>query len=588
MKALGHLNKYLIKYKWRLLLGVAFIVVSNYFGVLMPQIVGQTFDEISAQFKGDSTIGFKFSDSVLKSALYVAGIYILLSLLKGFFLFLTRQTIIIVSRYIEYDLKNEIYEHYQKLPLAFYKRNSTGDLMNRVSEDVTKVRMYLGPGIMYTVNLLVLSSMVIYFMISTNPLLTVYALICLPLMSLLVYYVSRTINKNSERVQRQQSYLSTMVQESISGIRVVKAYNKDKNYQDKFKDESIIYKNKFMKLATIEALFMPTILMLIGLSTILTIYKGGIQAIDGEITTGQIAAFVIYVNMLTWPFASVGWVTSLVQRAAASQERINEFLKVRPEIKNNNFKDHDYKGKIRFNDVSYTYKNSGIEAIRNVSFEVNPGETLAIIGRTGSGKSTVAHLILRQLEADSGEILIDDEDIKKINLDQWRSSIGYVPQEVFLFSESISNNISFGIKDREVKIDEIQEAAKKAEVHNNIVDFPEKYDTQLGERGINLSGGQKQRVSIARAIIKNPDVLIFDDCLSAVDTDTEEKILGHLKSLMMNKTTIVISHRVSSLQNADKIIVMDEGRIIEQGNHNELLDLKGTYHQLYEHQLTES
>lgn len=588
MKALGHLNKYLVKYKWRLLLGAVFIITSNYFGVLMPQIVGQTFDEISAQFNGDSTIAFTFSDSVLKSALYVAGLYILLSLFKGFFLFLTRQTIIIVSRYIEYDLKNEIYEHYQKLPLAFYKKNSTGDLMNRVSEDVTKVRMYLGPGIMYSINLLVLSTMVIYFMISTNPLLTVYALICLPLMSLLVYYVSRTINQNSERVQRQQSYLSTLVQESISGIRVVKAYNQDSNYQDKFKDESLIYKNKFMKLATIEALFMPTILMLIGLSTILTIYKGGIQAIDGEITTGQIAAFVIYVNMLTWPFASVGWVTSLVQRAAASQQRINEFLEVQPEIENNNFDEPNYQGKITFKKVSYTYKNSGIQAVDNVSFEVNPGETLAIIGRTGSGKSTIAHLILRQLEADAGEILIDDKDIKKINLDQWRSSIGYVPQEVFLFSESIANNISFGIKNRKVSLDEVKEAAKKAEVHNNIVDFPEQYNTQLGERGINLSGGQKQRVSIARAVIKNPNVLIFDDCLSAVDTDTEEKILGHLKNIMNKKTAIVISHRVSSVQNADKIIVMDEGRIIEEGTHQELLKLNGAYNQLYVHQLTES
>lgn len=587
MKALSHLNKYLLKYKWRLLLGIVFIIASNYFGVLMPQIVGQTFDEIDAQFSGTSTIEFNFSESVLKSALYVAGIYIVLSILKGFFLFLTRQTIIIVSRYIEYDLKNEIYAHYQRLPLSFYKKNSTGDLMNRVSEDVSKVRMYLGPGIMYTVNLVVLSTMVISFMISTNPILTLYALISLPVMSLLVYYVSHTINKNSEKVQRQQSYLSTLVQETISGIRVVKAYNKDTAYQKNFAEESIAYKNKYMKLAKIEALFMPTILLLIGLSTILTIYKGGLQAIDGEITAGQIAAFVIYVNMLTWPFASVGWVTSLIQRASASQERINEFLQVVPEIENENQKEEDYRGKISFKNVNYTYKNSGIEALKNISFEVNPGETLAIIGRTGSGKSTIAHLILRQLEADSGEIFIDDQDIKSINLDRWRTSIGYVPQEVFLFSETIANNISFGVKDREVPLEEVIAAAKKAEVHENIEQFPQKYKTYLGERGINLSGGQKQRVSIARAIIKNPEVLIFDDCLSAVDTDTEEKILNHLKGLMGSKTSVVISHRVSSVKNADKILVMDQGMIIEQGTHDSLMEQRGTYHELYEHQMSE-
>lgn len=544
-----------------------------------------SFEEIEVKSK---TLNFANDENVkllTKVALASAGFYVLLSFLKGLFLFFTRQTIIIMSRLIEFDLKNEIYNHYQKLSLQFYKKNSTGDLMNRISEDVSKVRMYLGPAIMYTINLVVLFTIVVTIMLQTNAELTLWVLIPLPIMSILIYFVSAIMNKYSERVQRQQSYLSTLVQETFSGIRVVKAYGKESNVIDKFNDAADDYRSKSMNLVKVNALFMPTIMLLIGLSTIMTIYIGGIQAQQGTIKPGEIAAFVIYVNMLTWPFASVGWVTSLVQRAAASQERINQFLRVEPEIVNHNHEDVRYKGEITFNNVTYTYPNSGIVALKNVSFTVHPKETLAIIGKTGSGKSTIANVILRQLDADSGNVLVDGQPIKDINLNAWRSQTGYVPQEVFLFSDTIENNIGFGLEQSEINEERVIQAAKEADVHHNIIKFPKKYKTQLGERGINLSGGQKQRISIARAIIKNPDVLIFDDCLSAVDTATEEKILNNLKKIMHNKTTIIISHRVSSCKDADKIIVLDDGAVVEYGNHESLLAQKGAYHEIYEQQL---
>ncbi|MEM9051522.1 MAG: ABC transporter ATP-binding protein [Bacteroidota bacterium] len=619
MRELAHLNKYLWRYKWQLILGTLFIIASNLFGIYAPRLIREAFDLITETFEvykqanpsaysinippsvaiTQEVLGIDQSDfkdlyskegiatAITLLSLILASLYLFVSLLKGVFLFFTRQTIIVMSRLIEFDLKNEVYDHYQKLSLAFYRRNNTGDLMNRISEDVSQVRMYLGPAIMYSINLVVLAVLAIGAMLSVNVELTLYVLIPLPLLSVSIYYVSRIMNERSEKVQRQQSKLSTLTQEAFSGIRVLKAYNRQEFVQDNFARECNTYKVLSLSQVKVDALFMPAIILLIGLSTIITIYVGGIKAIQGEITIGNIAEFVIYVNMLTWPFASVGWVTSLVQRAAASQERINEFLHTVPEITNNTEEEKEISGDLRFESVSFTYADSGIEALRDINFCVPKGSTLAIIGRTGSGKSTIANLICRLFDVTSGKILIDNRPIDEINLNNLRSSIGYVPQDVFLFSDTISNNIAFGLDSESVTSEIIRNASRQAYVEHNIEDFPEKFETLLGERGINLSGGQKQRVSIARAIAREPEILIFDDCLSAVDTETEEKILNNLQTVMKGKTTVLISHRVSTVKTADQIILLDGGRIIEQGNHDELLAKKGDYHALYQKQLLE-
>ena len=613
MKELKYLNKYFFKYKWHLTIGLLFIVLTTYFKVYAPTLFNEGIDYIENSLdavKNDTAspplpesirwlndIGLTSVEQTsankeeqAKTTRYVilllAVLFAVIFIIQGIFLFFTRVTLIIMSRRIEYDLKNQIYQQYQELSLSFFKRNNTGDLMNRISEDVSKVRMYLGPAVMYTLSLAFLIGFVLYAMCSISVKLTLYTLLPLPILSISIYYVSTLINKKSERVQSKQSELSSFVQETTSGIRVLKAYNRENAYMNFFRNESDSYKTLVLSLIKIEALFMPLIIMLVGLSTVLAIYLGSVEAIVGNgFDKGDIIQFIIYVNMLTWPFASVGWVTSLVNKAEASQKRINEFLKEEPEIKSTVSGDEKITGNISFEEVSFTYPDTGIEALQRINFNLKTGQTLGITGRTGSGKSTIANLISRQYDVTSGSIKIDNRTIQNVHLESLRNSIGTVPQDVFLFSDSIRNNISFS--DERLTEEQIVEAAKKAAIYDNIMEFPEKFDTVLGERGINLSGGQKQRISIARAIIKSPEILIFDDCLSAVDTETEDKILRSLSQIMEGKTSVIISHRISSILGADHILVLDKGQIIEQGSHQDLIDKKGYYHELYQKQLVE-
>ncbi|MDX1349922.1 MAG: ABC transporter ATP-binding protein [Putridiphycobacter sp.] len=578
MSSLYYLNKFLLKYKRYLILGILFILVSNIFGVMMPGVVRDTINDLLTTDLSQGEIQLA---AVLKIALISAGLYVLYSALKGVFLFYTRQTIIKMSRYIEYDMKNEIYEQYQKLSFNFYKKNATGDLMNRISEDVSKVRMYLGPGIMYTINLVIMSVLIVGVMVQVSPTLTLYVLAPLPIMSVLIYFVSFTLNKRSNLVQSEQSKLSTYVQENFSGIRIIKSYIKEDESIENFNTQALAYKDASLSLAKTNALFMPTIIFLIGLSNIITIYLGILQAQAGIINSGEIAQFVIFVNMLTWPFASVGWVTSLIQRAAASQERINEFLKEVPEITNDSKAPFSFEKTITFKDVELTYENSGVTALKNINFTIHKGETIGVIGRTGSGKSSLAYLLLRLIDPTTGQILIDDHNLYDINLDAWRKTIGYVPQEHFLFSDTIKNNISFGLTSDDDIEASIIKAAKQAGIHDSIIDFPKGYETPLGERGINLSGGQKQRLAIARALVKKPDFIIFDDCLSAVDNETEELILNAIKEDLDDTTNFIISHRISSIKYADRILVLDDNTIVEVGNHTDLLNKNGVYASIY-------
>lgn len=523
------------------------------------------------------------AQNIFLKFVFIFGILILvMALLRGIFLFLIRQTIIIMSRKVEYDLKNEIYQHYQALPLSFYRKNSTGDLMARITEDVSRVRMYLGPAIMYGLNLIILFPLVITYMITVNPTLTFYALLPLPVLSLSIYFVNNMINERSEKIQRSLSELSTFVQEAFSGIRVIKAFVREEDSGNEFAKASEDYKVKSIRLTRVNALFFPIIMGLVGISTIITVYVGGMQVISGEIGYGVIAEFILYVNMLTWPVTSLGWVTSIVQRASASQTRINEFLDEKNDIISVKNIKAPIKGLVEVNDVSFIYPNSGIKALDQVSFTIKEGQTLGIIGTTGSGKSTIANLLMRMYDPTNGSILIDGRPIQDYNISSLREQIGFVPQDVFLFSDSISNNIAFGLPETDPAV--VEQAAKDADVYKNIMDFPKGFDTMLGERGITLSGGQKQRVSIARAIAKEPRILILDDCLSAVDTKTENVILTALKKIMKDRTSIIISHRVSSAKLADQIIVLDDGKVIETGNHESLMDKKGVYAELYEKQ----
>lgn len=590
MKHLRFLNKYFYKYKWWIIPGVFFVVISNIFGVIPARVIGHAFDliteniEIYRLFHGFDRAQVVY-DIFSKSLFYFGMLVLVLYLLRGLFLFFMRQTIILMSRHIEFDMKNEIYAHYQKLSLGFYRRNNTGDLMNRATEDVNRVRMYVGPAIMYTVNTAVLFLLVIYAMFAVNATLAIWCLLPLPVLVVIIYLVNTLINQKSEQIQHQLSSLSSFVQERFSGIRVIKSYVREGHTRDVFATQSQNYKDSAMGLVKVQALFYPTMLLLVGLSTILTVYIGGKQVIEGSITPGNIAEFIVYVNQLTFPVTMLGWVTTLIQRASASQKRINEFLQLEPEIVSVNTDQPVLKGDIQFKNVSFTYPDTGIKALKDLNFEIKAGQFVAVIGRTGSGKSTLANLIMRMYDVDSGVVSIDGKPLPSVNLSNYRNQIGFVPQEVFLFSDTIKNNIAFGLD--QVTDEAVATAAKNAAVYHNIIDFDLKFETMLGERGITLSGGQKQRVSIARALIKEPKILIFDDCLSAVDTRTEEEILGNLNRIMKGRTSILIAHRISTIKNADIILVLDDGKIIEQGNHKHLMELNGAYAEMYQNQLLE-
>ncbi|HEX9152590.1 MAG TPA: ABC transporter ATP-binding protein [Flavobacterium sp.] len=582
MKELRYLNKYFIKYKYSFSLGILFTIIAQIFSLFTPKLISKSFKVIES-FSKDKTVT---ADVIQQQLISNILLIIATTIIAGFLTFLMRQTLIVMSRHIEFDLKNEVFRQYENLSQNFYKQNRTGDLMNRISEDVSKVRMYVGPAVMYTINTFIRFAIVIGYMYNVSPRLTLYTILPLPVLSYCIFKLSSEINKRSTIFQQYLSKVSSFSQEIFSGIRVIKAYSLEDQHQNNMIDLANESKSKSLNLAKVQSLFGPLMLALIGISNLVVIYFGGLMYINGTIKSiGTIAEFILYVNMLTWPVASLGWVSSMVQEAEASQKRLNEFLKIEPEIKNKNPNKSIIEGTISFENVSYTYEDTNIEALKNVSFKVKKGETLAILGKTGSGKSTISSLISRLYEVTGGKITVDGNEISTLNLYDLRNSIGIVPQDAFLFSDSIKNNIKFGKEN--ATDEEVQTAAKNAVVHDNIVGFNKQYDTILGERGITLSGGQKQRVSIARAIIKNPAILLFDDCLSAVDTETEEAILNNLHEICKDKTTIIVSHRVSSAKNADNIIILEDGKIIQQGSHNQLINQEGYYASLYLKQLSE-
>lgn len=590
VKHLSVLNKYFIKYRWRFLLGIIFVSLSNYFRVLQPQMIREALDLVIENiglyrlYQGFDLQAGLFS-YLGRNLLFFGALVLFLAVLMGIFMYFMRQTIIVMSRLIEYDMRKELFGHYQKLDLAFYKRNETGDLMARISEDVSKVRMYLGPAVLYGINLVSLFVMVIYSMLNVSPKLTLFVLAPLPILSISIYYVSNIINKKSEVIQRQLSQLNSIAQEVYSGIRVVKSYVQEIPMVRHFTAQSDNYKDKALGLAKVNAAFYPLMLLLIGASTILTVYIGGLQVVRGAITPGNIAEFVIYVNMLTWPVTAIGWIASIVQQAAASQKRINEFLQTEPAITNSKHDPIPLNGHIEFDDVTFTYPDTGIQALKNINFELQPGQKMAVIGKTGSGKTTIADLLVRMYDVSSGEIRIDGRNIEEHDLDNLRRRIGYVPQDIFLFSDTVGANIAFGKRDAGQQ--EIEEFARHAAVYEDITGLSYGFDSMVGERGVTLSGGQKQRVSIARALVKRPDIIILDDCLSAVDTNTEKQILGYFNEVLSEKSTIIITHRIYSLLQFDLILVLEDGRIVEQGTHEELLANKGYYFDLYEKQRRE-
>jgi len=581
MKELQYLNKYFVKYKFQFLLGILITIIAQIFSLFTPEYIKDSITAIE-NFKKGAASADAVRAELLTSILMIVGT----TLIAGFLTFLMRQTLIVMSRHVEFDLKNEVFRQYENLSPSFYKKNRTGDLMNRISEDVGRVRQYVGPAIMYTLNTVISFAVITTHMFTISPKLTFYTLLPLPILAYSIFWISQQINKRSTLYQQNLSKLSTFTQEMFSGIRIVKAYSLEKQKGEDFKALSRDSVAKNLSLAKVNALFGPFMILLIGISNLVVIYVGGMMYLNGSIAEiGIIAQFILYINRLTWPVASLGWISSMIQEAEASQKRINEFLKIQPDIQNNNPNHTPVLGQIEFNDVTFTYEDTNITALKNVSFSVNKGETLAILGRTGSGKSTILSLISRLYDVEKGAIAVDGENVEDLNLYDLRNSVGFVPQDAFLFSDSISNNIKFGKE--EATHEEIVSVSQKAMVHNNIIAFNKQYETILGERGITLSGGQKQRVSIARAMIKDAPILLLDDCLSAVDTETEEAILNNLLEFCKDKTTIIVSHRVSSAKNADRIIILEDGEILQQGTHNQLVNQAGYYKELYLKQLSE-
>lgn len=588
MRELSYLNKYFVKYKWHFLLGIVFVSLSNYFRILQPQYIRDAMDLVVTQLKEIQTVQDETQREAMKKALswviFRYGAFVLLwALLMGLFMYLMRQTIIVMSRLIENDLREEIFMKYEKLNLAFYKKNNTGDMMSRITEDVSKVRMYLGPVMLYGVNLISLFVLTIYAMFSVNTTMSIFSLLPLPILSYSIYYVSNLIHQRSTKIQEQIAKLNSIAQESYSGIRVIKSYVQQEATVEYFAKESEVFKEKSLDLTRINALFFPIMLFLIGASTIITIYVGGWQVAQGQVTAGNIAEFVIYIAMLTWPVTSLGWISSIIQQAEASQGRINQFLNIVPEIQSPISEKADFQGNITFENVNFTYPDTGIKALNNVSFSIKKGERLAIIGKTGAGKTSIADLLLRLYDTSNGTIYIDNKDLKTLDINNLRQKIAYVPQDVFLFSETVAENIAFGKAD--ATKEQIEAYARYAAVYEEVMSLSEGFETIVGERGVMLSGGQKQRISIARALIKQPDIIILDDCLSAVDSSTEQTILGHLNGELKDKTAIIITHRIYGLIQFDNIIVLDEGKIVAQGTHDELLQKDGYYAEMYERQM---
>jgi len=574
MKHLFYLNKFFWKYRTTLGIGSVFIIIANLFALYPAEFVRKAFDAVIISMNNEGDAITNTSNILLK----YGSLIVLFALLKGVFMYFMRQTIIVMSRKIEYDLKNEIYKQYQVLSISFYKKNKTGDLMNRISEDVSRVRMYLGPALMYAINIVILFLLVITKMLSISTTLTLFVLLPLPILAVSVYFVSHTMNQRSEKVQAQLSNITTVAQETFSGIKVLKSFSNEENALSVFVNTCKLYTKRQLELVKIEALFFPLIITMIGVSTVLTIYIGGLESFKGNISTGNIAEFIIYVNMLAWPVASVGWITSLVQRAAASQERINDFLLLTSEIENKTIEHTPIKGDIEFNNVSFTYKDTGIKALKDLNFILKAGDTLGVFGKTGSGKSSIANLVCRLYDSTEGSIQFGDTNIENLNLNSLRTGIGYIPQDGYLFSGTIRENIAFASDTTEE--DKVIAAAKKADILDEINNFKDGLDTIIGERGVQLSGGQRQRLAIARTFYKNPELFIFDDCLSAIDATKEQSILKQLKEESKGKSSIIISHRISTLKDADQIIVLDKGEVTEIGTHQELLANKGFYFEM--------